>query len=204
MDIHSKKSQNKIIKCMLSHVEIHGWSFEALRLAVCDAGFSDGDEYRVFSGDIDLALKYYWSNIDDAMFEKAKTLDLSSMRLKDKIIAIIMLRISLLNKQGKLSATKVYSYLKHPSKYYLALSLILGTVSQLWYFVGDKATDFNFYTKRSMLLYIYFDVMRFWLQDDSEDFIATRAHLNGRIDKVMGIADIKSKLRKAFDVFINK
>ncbi len=204
MNIHSKEAQDKIMQCMICHVAQHGWTINALANAVLDAGFNTGDEYRVFSGDLDEVLKFYWQSIDRQMFTKAQALDLSCMRLKDKFISIIMLRIALLNKQGKLQAEQVYNYLNSPAKYSLAFSLLSHTVSELWYFVGDRSTDFNFYTKRAMLLYIYFDIMRFWLRDDTEDFIATRSHLNTRLDQVMSITDIKSKLRKAFAVFTAK
>ena len=43
--------------------------------------------------------------------------------------------------------------LPHHSK--LGLKSLYNTVDQIWYLVGDKSTDFNFYTKRGILLGIW-------------------------------------------------
>ena len=67
----------------------------------------------------------------------------------------------------------------------------------MWYAAGDRATDFNFYTKRLTLAGVYSSTLLFWLDDASDDNAATWAFLDRRIAGVMRIPARKENLRRA-------
>ncbi|MEQ8502258.1 MAG: COQ9 family protein, partial [Sneathiellaceae bacterium] len=81
-----------------------------------------------------------------------------------------------------------------------ALTSVLGlyrTVDAMWYAAGDTATDWNFYTKRALLAGVYASTLLYWLQDQSEDFAATWAFLDRRVENVMAIQKLRGRLEQA-------
>ncbi|XP_048254802.1 ubiquinone biosynthesis protein COQ9, mitochondrial-like isoform X3 [Haliotis rufescens] len=54
----------------------------------------------------------------------------------------------------------------------------------IWYHVGDRSTDFNWYTKRASLAVVYKATEIFMIQDRSEDFTDTWVFLDRRLDNI--------------------
>jgi ubiquinone biosynthesis protein COQ9 len=65
----------------------------------------------------------------------------------------------------------------------------------MWRIAGDKATDFNHYSKRAILMAVYGSTSLVWLDDDSAGFAETRAFLDRRIDEVMRFEKAKAGWR---------
>lgn len=196
-DIHSQGAQDLIIEKILKYVPISGWTIESLRQAVIDAGYQDGDEYRAFRGDIDRLVAYYLDYNDRQMLSKLEDIDLSAMRVKDRVATAVMVRFRMAEPHKQV-AVKTSDYLKHPTRASVAAKSLYNTVSQIWYACGDNSTDYNFYTKRGLLAAVYSATFMFWLKDDSEDNIRTRAYLSKKLDQVMQIPKIKSVLKDGF------
>jgi len=76
----------------------------------------------------------------------------------------------------------------------LARAARLGwrTVDTIWRAAGDVATDYNHYTKRTILLGVYGATMTVLLDDDSEGQADTRAFLARRIDGIMAFEKAKA------------
>jgi ubiquinone biosynthesis protein COQ9 len=64
----------------------------------------------------------------------------------------------------------------------------------MWRLAGDTATDYNHYTKRTILAGIYGATLAVFVGDDSEGKADTRAFLGRRIDGVMKFEKAKAKL----------
>ena len=194
---YSQDNQDLVLEKMLHHVPQLGWTQEALRRGVVDACFQEGGAYRLFQGNLDRALEYYLERTDRLMLERLKGIDLDSMRVKDRVATAVMVRLRLLN--GEKEAVKRSSqYLRHPTRASLALKGLYNTVNAIWYEAGDTSTDFNFYTKRTLLAGVYSATFFYWLSDESEDNIKTRAYLSRRLDQVMQIPKLKEKIKDGF------
>lgn len=192
--IHSPEIQNEIIGYMLSNVSSQGWTYEALEHAVIQAGFQEIDALRAFDGDINKALFHFIQMIDRQMNEKLEQLDMTSMRVRDRIATAILVRLELM-KPYRRALPKIIRYQATPSRGTQTLKTLAGTVSDMWYAAGDQATDFNYYSKRFLLAGVYISTLLFWLKDDSADFNQTRSFLYRRIDNVMKISLVKEKVR---------
>ena len=68
-------------------------------------------------------------------------------------------------------------------------------MNALWYAAGDRATDFNYYTKRGLLAGVYLATLLYWLDDDSEGSAATWAFLDKRIADAMRLPTLVAPLR---------
>jgi len=202
-EIHSPKMQDLILTHMLEHVPKLGWTLASLKQGVIDAGYKEGDEHRAFQGNMDKVLEYYLLMIDRQMTARLGEVDLLSMRVKDRVATAVMVRLRLLEK-NKEAVRQSLRYLRHPTRTSLALKGLYNTVNTIWYAAGDTSTDFNFYTKRTLLAGVYSATLFYWLDDTSEDSIKTRAYLSRRLDQVMKIPKLKSQLSDGFSLLLKK
>jgi ubiquinone biosynthesis protein COQ9 len=83
----------------------------------------------------------------------------------------------------------------------LATRLAWRTVDAMWRAAGDTSTDFNFYTKRGILVGVYGSTAVRWFNDDSPDESATREFLAARIENVMQFEKFKAKAKDALSAF---
>lgn len=201
--MHTQEIQDLIVTHLLESVPELGWTVAALRQAVVAAGYQEGDELRAFQGNMDKVLEHYLEMVDRQMSARLGDVDLSSMRVKDRVATAVMVRLRLLEK-NKEAVRKSVNYAKHPTRASLALKGLYNTVNTIWYAAGDTATDFNFYTKRTLLGGVYAATLLYWLDDTSEDNIKTRAYLSRRLDQVMQIPKVKAKLSDGFDLLKKK
>jgi ubiquinone biosynthesis protein COQ9 len=66
----------------------------------------------------------------------------------------------------------------------------------MWRLAGDTATDYNHYSKRTILAGIYAATLAVFADDTSEGKAETQAFLNRRIDGVMRFEKAKAQLLK--------
>ena len=64
---------------------------------------------------------------------------------------------------------------------------------------GDVSTDFNFYTKRAILMGVYSATLMRWFTDDSADGSATDAFLAARIENVMQFEKLKAQAKAGLE-----
>jgi ubiquinone biosynthesis protein COQ9 len=65
----------------------------------------------------------------------------------------------------------------------------------MWRIAGDVSTDFNHYSKRTILAGLYSATMLVFLDDDGEGLVTTRGFLDRRIDDVMRFEKFKAQWR---------
>lgn len=197
--IHGQETKDLLIENMLKYVPQDGWSMEALRKAVVDTGFAPGDEQRAFHGSIDRAIEHYLRMMDRQLEEKLSSIDLSQMRIHDRVATGVMIRLRLAESH-KEAVRKSLLYLSLPLRSAIAMKSLYHTVDTIWYAAGDRATDFNYYSKRFLLAGVYSATLIYWLEDASEDSLETRAYLERRLADVMMIPKIKSKIKEGFSL----
>ena len=71
----------------------------------------------------------------------------------------------------------------------------------MWSLAGDRADDVSYYTKRSLLAAVWSSPFLYWLDARSEDLEATWAFLERRIDNVMEIGRLRSRIEGALERF---
>jgi len=145
--------------------------------------------YALFPNFIDI-LKYYLEDLDIEMNENVKKLKINNLKTHEKIIEIIMIRLEKNFKNKKL-LKRTYFTLSSPSNLNILISSTYNTVNNVWYLANDKSYDFNFYTKRLILFYIYISTLLFWLNDRENNIDKTRFFLSKQIKKTGSLKKIK-------------
>jgi len=90
---------------------------------------------------------------------------------------------------------KIALFLRHPSQSFFSTRLLWQSCDQMWLMAGDTATDFNYYSKRTILAAVYSSTLLYFLKDDSKEHQKTQSFLKKRIDDVMKIEGIKAKIK---------
>ncbi|MDY1009084.1 RpsU-divergently transcribed [Sphingomonas sp. T1] len=172
-----------------------GWSDAARDMAADAAGIDRDVAALAFEeGPVDM-IDAWFADIDVAMLESVPPERLSAMKIRARIAALIEARLQA-TAADRESLRRALAILALPQNLTKAGRLGWRTVDTIWRAAGDVATDYNHYTKRTILLGVYAATVTVFLDDDSEGFAETRAFLSRRIDGIMRFETAKSGFLK--------
>jgi len=183
--------QVRVLNATLPHVSFEGWTEKALRLGSADAGLGPDAWLRLFpDGALD-AIRLWSAESDLAMVGTLDQLDLSQMRIRDRIAASVRARLDVVAAH-KEAVRRTLSFLALPWNAASGTRLTYNSVNAMWYAVGDTATDLSWYSKRATLSAVYGATVLYWLDDTSEDCVDTWAFLDRRIEDVMKLMKVRA------------
>jgi len=183
-----------LLKAALEHIPWDGWTQSVLDQAVRDADIQHGLEKILFpKGAADL-LHFYEGELDAEMLDVIRSADLDSLKIRERIIFAVRTRIELAGRHRE-AARRGVTLLALPQHLVLGMTVLAKTVDAMWHGIGDRSTDFNFYTKRATLAGVYSATVLYWLGDDSDGAQETWEFLARRIEDVMTIEKVKARTR---------
>lgn len=192
------KLTEAVLDAALKHVAFDGFTDKVLAGAAKEVGADKSTVDRLFP-DGPLSLVELFSQSTDAeMAKRIAALDLKNMKIRERIAAAVKARIAAL-RPHKEAARRAAAFLSLPPHAGLGAKLVYRTVDAMWRSIGDKSTDFNFYTKRAILAGVYSATLMRWFTDTSADESATDAFLADRIENVMQFETFKARAKEAFD-----
>jgi ubiquinone biosynthesis protein COQ9 len=171
-----------------------GWSDKALAMAAADLGVPAPRARLCFPGGAADMIDAWFDAIDRAMAHAFPLERIEGMKIRDRIRELIMFRIELIDPH-KEALRRALAILAQPQNLALAARLGWRAADRMWRIAGDRATDFNHYSKRAILMGVYGSTHLVYLDDDSDGLTATRAFLNRRIDDVMRFEKAKAQWR---------
>ena len=174
----------KILKSALKNVPFEGWSADLLEKATQTCGVETSYAWRLFPNGSRDAINLWSQLLDKKMLEILPVPD--TLKVRERVILGVKTRISLLIPYRE-AARETTRYLRKPSHIPDAVRLLYQTVNTIWYYAGDTSTDYNFYTKRALLSWVYSTTFLYWLKDDSEEFEKTWDFLDKRVKEVLSL-----------------
>ena len=185
---------DRLLDAILPHVVFDGWLPASFKAALGDLNVSEADAKLVAPrGAIDLAVAYH-RRADAAMVARMAEADLSDLRYSEKVATALRYRIEVMdNREAVRRASTLFAL---PMNSVEGGKLIWETADAIWNALGDTSEDANWYTKRATLSGVWASTVLFWLGDDSAGFADTFAFIDRRIEDVMRIEKMKSKLRE--------
>jgi ubiquinone biosynthesis protein COQ9 len=193
-DDHLAATRRTVLAAALPHVAFDGWSDRTLAHAVEDAGVEPGLARLAFPrGGVDLALAFH-NDRDAALAADLASADLLGLRFRDRIGYAIMRRLELVadEREAVLRGAALFALPIHAAD---GARAIWHTADTIWTALGDESRDFSWYSKRTTLSAVYSAALLYWLGDDTPGFAATREFVGRRIDDVMRIEGVKSRIR---------
>jgi ubiquinone biosynthesis protein COQ9 len=196
------RMEQAVLDAAVARAPRFGWNGRLVR-AACEAeGLSGGDQELLFPhGARDLAALLSRRHDARAIQTLAAT-PAESMKIRQRIAAAVSARMEA-GAQDLKATKKCAAFLALPHNADLGLSLAWETSDLLWRWAGDAATDWNHYSKRTILSGILIPALTMrWFQgrDEAEAFVARRIENVMAFEKWKAGKDFEAPIRRVTDV----
>lgn len=170
-----------------------GWNEKAVAAAAEQAGVDADLAGLAFNEGPVQMIDAWFTSVDEAMAAKFSQDELDAMKIRERITALVTARMEAMEtvREGLRRALAV---LAMPQNLPVAAKLGWRAADKMWQLAGDTATDYNHYTKRTLLSAVYGSTISVFLDDQSEDYAETRAFLDRRIENIMQFEKAKAKI----------
>ena len=161
--------QEALLKAAFPFIDTHGWS----ETAFLDAANALGEPalyYHLFPQGLPDTILAYGTLLDQQVDEKLSHIPFEAMGTTEKITLLVLTRIQL-QRRHKGVARALMKKIATPRMLIMAPQLLTQTINHMWYRAGDRATDFNYYTKRGLLGVIYADTLVYSLTDATDQSV---------------------------------
>ena len=195
MDEFAKKHQETrilYVNELLKLLEFHSWSEDLINKAESNLGLNAGYRYIIFPNGLPEIICFFEHELDRKMLQELSSL-IEPLKVREKISSALIIRI--MNVISKKAALNCGGYYICPSNTVLALKIAQNSVDTIWKYAGDKSTDFNYYTKRGLLLSVYMASWTFYFGDDSPNYVDTREFIKNALDNIINIASFKNNIK---------
>lgn len=188
---------DRIIEALLFDAAFDGWTDASLKRATRAAGLPDSAMLTAFPGGIGDAIAHFNTWVDDQMLTALEERGdgFATARVRDKITMAVRTRLELLTPH-KEAVKRLATTLTLPGYLPLGARLAAETADTMWRAAGDRSTDFNYYSKRGLLIGVVSSTSLYWLSDRSDGHEATWGFLDRRITEVLKIGGNLGKLSK--------
>lgn len=186
--------RDALVMATLPHVIFDGWSRVALERGAADAGSAASEVDVLFPEGPRAAVRHWLDLADRMMIADLEEVDLEALRIRDRIALLVRTRLERWTPHRE-AVRRALSLSVFPGYAEDSLRSGWSTVDAMWRAAGDRATDFNYYTKRGLLGAVYSSTLLVWLDDTSEDCADTWAFLDRRIADVMKVPKVQAKVK---------
>jgi len=184
-----------LLEAVLPHVPFDGWSNISLKRGVENSDLPTGAEELYFPGGPLEMIKFWNGEMDKAVKADLAKLDLTKMRIRDKVTAGVLSRLYAIGPFEE-AARRAISRTALPDGLLLGPKILWAAADTIWRAVGDTSTDINYYSKRTTLSAVISTSLASWLTDDDPEKAKARAFLDARIENVMQFEGAKYKAKK--------
>lgn len=146
-----------------------------------------------------MAMISAWSKaITHSMQEAITPESLAVLPVRERIRRIVQFRLDAQSGNEE-ALRRALAVMAMPQNVAGALRIGWASADAMWRLAGDRATDYNHFTKRAILAGVYAATLAVLPDDQSEDKADTRAFLSRRIDGIMRFEKTKARLLRPAD-----
>ena len=133
------------------------------------------------------------SLINSMMDKSKKPNNFKKLRLNEKIKYFVIKRLQLTDEIFDLKKlAKINLKSKSPNN---SLKILFNISDEIWFLAGDKSLDFNFYSKRFILMNIYLNSFLYLISQKNIDLISLENFVEKQIKAVLTFGKLKSKFK---------
>lgn len=185
---------DRILEAALPEVPFDGWTWKVIEQAAVRAGYELSMARSVFPGGVSSALDHFSGMADRLMLERLGAVDPETLRVRDRIHMAVMARLRVLY-PWRDAVRQAASYWAMPSRIGQGSRIMWRTADIIWRWAGDTATDYNHYSKRTLLCGVMASTTLVWLDDNSQGVTETEAFLERRIGSVLTLGKAIGKIK---------
>jgi ubiquinone biosynthesis protein COQ9 len=182
--------RERLLDAMLAVAPEKGWTQAAVEAAASRAGLSEGQVILACPNGIPDLLEALGQRATAAVAARLSAPEIKGLKVRDKASAGVRAYLAALDPAKpavKRAAGSPANLLTGPKGVWAAADAI-------WSALGDKSTDYNWYTKRLILSGVVGSTVLVWLGTDEQGEID--AFLARRIENVMDFEKAKGKVRE--------
>jgi ubiquinone biosynthesis protein COQ9 len=185
VSVAQNSQRQQILQAILAQVPFDGWTDAAYARAIKLASLTRGEADLLFPQGVRDVIELFGAMADDAAQRRIDDEPgFSRMRVRDKITFAVRAKLEAWQPHREAVRRMMYWYAL-PFNLPLGVKRLYKTVDLMWRAAGDTSTDFNFYTKRTLLAGVLKATILFWLDDETPGCAASWDFLDRRISDVM-------------------
>jgi ubiquinone biosynthesis protein COQ9 len=181
----------KLFKELAKLLDTGNWSDELISKAETHCGFTADYHHIIFADGKAQMLQEFESWQDQIMINMLEKIE-KPKKIREQIA--LALEIRLMEVVSKNVTLNNSAFFMIPTNILTGNESACHTCDLIWKYTGDKSTDFNYYTKRGLLLPVYLSARAFYFADDSKNHQATREFIKNALDNIINIASFKNKI----------
>ncbi|XP_070576072.1 ubiquinone biosynthesis protein COQ9, mitochondrial-like [Ptychodera flava] len=194
--------EQRILNTALSFVPIHGWSKKAIIDAAKAEGFPSvthgmfprggGDLVHHFVRNCNSELAKKMSNEMQEREESEDSAKISRTAIiRDAVETRLRMIIPYVDSWPQAMALTALP--ENITEHFKNLGILMDDI---WFYAGDKSTDFSWYTKRASLAVVYKTTEMCLIQDNSLDFEETWSFLDRRLADAASVGHLRMTLEQ--------
>ena len=131
--------------------------------------------------------------INSMMDKSKKPNNFKKLRLNEKIKYFVIKRLQVTDEIFDLKKlAKINLKSKSPN---ISLKILFNISDEIWFQAGDKSLDFNFYSKRFILMNIYLNSFLYLISQKNINLISLENFVEKQIKTVLTFGKLKSKFK---------
>jgi len=171
-----------------------GWSYAAVDSAAVELEIEPDVAALAFNGNAMRMVDAWIDSIDQELARRLTASRLNALKIRDRITILLATRLEIMNPDRE-ALRRAMAIMAMPQNIVRGTKVGWRSADRMWRMAGDTASDFNHYTKRATLSAVYGSTISVFVNDESPDFIDTRAFLDRRIENVMQFEKVKAQAR---------
>ena len=132
--------------------------------------------------------------INQIIDKEQKPSKFKNYKINEKIKYFVIRRLMVF--QNLVDKRKFFKKILKPNLIVSSNKTLFKIADEIWFLAGDKSTDYNYYTKRIILMKVYAITFSFFVFDNSKDLERTKKFLDKEISAVLKFGNLKNKLKK--------
>lgn len=171
--------QISFMQSLLELLPFNEWNDKIINEVEEKCGFAKGYGLILFPDGLAEIVKFFESYLDNITLEILNKQEIPN-KIREKISLAVKARIK-----------AVLPIIHSKNATYFVLNPIQGTevafhsCDIIWQYTSDKSIDYNYYTKRGLLLSVYVSSILFYIQDESENYINTDKFIDNSVENIV-------------------
>ncbi|MBK5921492.1 hypothetical protein CCR80_10670 [Rhodothalassium salexigens] len=192
-DITPEERRGALLAAAMEHFAFDGWTMDSVYRGARDLGLDPALADLAFPEGLWDVVDFCLSETDRVMTEELTARGVDTMKVREKITTAVLVRLEHAQKQRE-AMRRLVGLLSQPVHASRMSRYTWRAADAMWRAAGDTSTDYNWYTKRTILSGVYASTVLVWMGDDTPDLDETRAFLARRIENVMQFEKTKAKV----------
>lgn len=187
----SDRFRMKLLEAMLELAPDMGWSASSFEAARQRCGLTQGEADLACPGGVSDLLTAFHHLMSAKVGTRIGDADLAGMKVRDKVTFGVQAYLDALEP----FRPAVRRAMASPLNVFAGPKGLWSVADAIWSGLGDRSTDFNWYSKRTILSGVISSTLLVWLAGDGDE---TDAFLRRRIADVMTFEKTKARVRSFF------